>query len=387
MKPISFILFAFSMALASCATNSGGSSSVKSKSGTLASTHNNWISLLTENGNCHVSTWSVGQTEVDISFFLSGSDKFFYIQYPDAIKRRFEVGAPTLRIQNGEEFSMKRSKDGRYYFIDGEAKLKRVFDAFSSSEVAYIDASSFSKAFVSENYGNPFVYDRTPKPGSTGVPTVQIYPTKNQQSHFRVGAFAEAVNSCRGYGQKRLYSKKETANFLYHTARGTEELGRLGRSKTGTYEDVVRAQASLFPRDNSGGSFKLFDTSALTGKSARKVAAGIAVGAFVWVAMGDENRQKIKRHYAASRGETPSGSTTSSTQQSRPSTNASSANRNHRIERYGTSPDGSETAFRITCGNGIKHRYWPQGNEWAGPAGAAGFRYLTIEEIAEKRCG
>ena len=31
-----------------------------------------------------------------------------------------------------------------------------------------------------------------------------------------------------------------------------------------------------------------------------------------------------------------------------------------KIERWGTSPDGSQPQYKITCTNGSTHRYWRQ---------------------------
>ena len=57
------------------------------------------------------------------------------------------------------------------------------------------------------------------------------------------------------------------------------------------------------------------------------------------------------------------------------------------VEPFGSSPDGKETQYKITCTSGATWRYWEQSGEWHSPSGAAGFRGLRIEDLARRRCG
>jgi len=57
-----------------------------------------------------------------------------------------------------------------------------------------------------------------------------------------------------------------------------------------------------------------------------------------------------------------------------------------KIVKWGTSPNGSTTQYKITCTNGSTHRYWWQNGEWYGSYGSVGLSSYDLNELAAYKC-
>ncbi len=151
----------------------------------------------------------------------------------------------------------------------------------------------------------------------------------------------------------------------------------LANSRPASRQTTTRKKA------NSGGYDCTGDIiCAINNTPGGDVAAGVALGGAALLLKGLANSSGS----GGSASSSSSGSSKATTNSGSRKQAAAASGGSIKIENYGTSPNGLNRQYRITCPNGTKHRYWRQGNEWAGPFGTAGLGNKNIQQLAEYRC-
>ena len=232
------VLLITTLTLTACVTTG---TRTNSKPQALTSYHNDWVTVVQENGDCYTETWAVGMPGHFLRFDKQGNTVAVHFGYVPGLEAHYKGFQPYLETEDDKQFKLlhvdqtvfRLSAEDTGDFLQKITAINPIIERYHLVLAAGWSPKTPGKhpSSIRGKYGRPFTYDN-----------IEYQPEVSPRLYFNTGDFVSATTACNELSNKTFTTQTQRWEFLFDVSRGTKRLKRFPAHVT--YRAVLKSMHS-----------------------------------------------------------------------------------------------------------------------------------------------